>query len=682
MKTKDIFQPGNLLEKKEILDNTILALKREFIGLDRVINELEGLVTPWLLFPEAQLRPTVINLWGLTGSGKTALIQRFVDLLQARNRYVQLDMGEYESDSSSWIKSIFTDDLEHLHLKPSIICMDEFQFARTIDEDGKEMGKDKLRVIWEMLDTGKINYTPRGNSYYFRKGETCLMNLLRCLEKGVRVENGKVLGGEEIFAQAMKDFYFEDEGRYGAAMNGEYMLGRDFVSGVYFLFNDDVITRETVESTIKASDLDGIIDLVMEGLKTRLATKQLDLSKALVFVVGNLDEAYYMSRSMNPDISADDLHKTTLKITTSQIKNSLKKRFRNEQIARLGNNHIIYTSFTNADYLELINRNLEKIKEYVQMNYSFEILFDPSVSEIIYKEGVFPAQGTRPVFTTIKNLVESNIAKLLLEKMRKQLDVKFVEWKFSGEKFVFIFKDALNTVLNIYETPVLLKVEGLRKSTNSDVQAHTAVHEAGHAIMAALTLRILPTVVVSKTADANSDGFCLVNHPEGMETRESLKKDIMISLAGWIAEKMIFGEENTSSGVQTDLEQATAVAHRIIKLYGMGSDPVAVSVLKNNNNLEFIHTSQHTNEAMEIIRDCKLSAEQLLLRNKYLLLKMAEHLCTNSRMETEEIKKFVLDYSAEEWVGKEEFKTKENYFSFREVISVQLGEMENVTGKE
>jgi cell division protease FtsH len=134
-------------------------------------------MTPWFLFPYAQLRPTVINLWGLTGSGKTALVKAIVEILDHRKLYSQIDMGEFESDSASWIKEIFTDDLAFFHEKPVILCLDEFQFANTINANGSELGKDKLRVIWDVLDSGRIEYIPGDSTYYLFRAENCLKRL-------------------------------------------------------------------------------------------------------------------------------------------------------------------------------------------------------------------------------------------------------------------------------------------------------------------------------------------------------------------------------------------------------------------------------------------------------------------------------------------------------------------------
>src|SRR5689334_14645413 len=102
---------ADVIEKKEQLDAITAQLKTRFIGLDTIIDNVMNLVTSWYLFPQAQMRPCIINLWGLTGSGKTALVRTLVELLGHRKLFIHFDMGEFESDSASSIRRIFTEDL-------------------------------------------------------------------------------------------------------------------------------------------------------------------------------------------------------------------------------------------------------------------------------------------------------------------------------------------------------------------------------------------------------------------------------------------------------------------------------------------------------------------------------------------------------------------------------------------
>lgn len=667
---------SELILRKQKLEQVKSALKAKFLGLDGIIDEVTSLIMPWYLFPEAQLRPTIINLWGLTGSGKTALVQAFVEQLEYRKFYSHIDMGEFESDSATWIKSILTDDLDFFHEKPALICLDEFQFARTLDAHNNELGKDKLRVIWDLLDSGKIEYIAGLGTHYFFRAESCLKRLDKAIKEGVVLADGRIAYGLDRFTAVFSGFFFDYNDRNHATLDENYFLSDDFVNGVFYLFGDDEISKDHIRETVKASStLDEIKILITKGLHTRPATKTLDLSHCLIFVLGNLDEAYTMSHNMNPDISADEFHEQTAKITIADIKRALRKRFRPEQIARLGNNHVIYKSFNNAQFRLLIRQELQRIADFVFRQFCWKVAFDESVVNIVYAEGVFPAQGTRPVLTTVKNLIESRISSVVVSILEYQLKIDEIVWKFDNGNFEYTLKDANGVAVLTVSDPGRLKLEDLRKSIDPEIQAHTAVHEAGHAVLAALTLRIVPTVVVSRTA-SDMEGFCLVNFPKGPMTREALKKDIVITLGGLVAERMIFGEDMTSSGVYSDIEEASRLANKAIREYGMGSDPLRL-VLQAQNDDAFLVTDKYTTEAIKIIKECEAEAERILTNNKLLLLKMSEYLTTHSRMEEAMIETYVKRYGQEEWIQTQGLIKNDQYYKFNTILQGQIKDLQN-----
>ena len=67
--------------KKQRLENIKIELKREFIGIDYIIEELVDYIQIWYLMPEILTRPIIVNLWGMTGVGKTDLIRKLVSKL-------------------------------------------------------------------------------------------------------------------------------------------------------------------------------------------------------------------------------------------------------------------------------------------------------------------------------------------------------------------------------------------------------------------------------------------------------------------------------------------------------------------------------------------------------------------------------------------------------------------------
>jgi cell division protease FtsH len=663
-----------LIARKQELEQATRALKKKFLGLDEIIDEVISQLMPWYLFPKAQLRPTVINLWGLTGSGKTALVQTLVELLQYQKLYSHIDMGEFESDSASWMKNILTDDLSFFHEKSPVICLDEFQFARTLDNNGNELGKDKLRVIWDLLDSGKIQYIPRSSTYYLFRADNCLKRLEKLMKERVALKDGIVANGVDHFVKTFEGFYFDYNDGSDAVISPSYFVTDDFVSGMFHLFDDDDFSKEQLRARIKSSTLEELIILVKQGMHTRPASKTLDLSHSLMFVLGNLDEAYSMSHNMNPDICADEFHEATAKITIADIKRALRKRFRPEQIARLGNNHIIYKSFNCAQFRALIRQELRRIETFVRNQFGWKVIFDESVVNIVYAEGVFPAQGTRPVFTTVKNLVESRVSSLVVSILEYQLEPALINWKFDNDQFVYEVLDEKSDVVLSFFDQAKLKLENLRRSVDPQIQAHTAVHEAGHAVLAALTLRIIPSVVVSRTA-SDMEGFCLVNFPKGPMTNESLKKDIVITLGGYVAEKMIFGEKFTSSGVYSDIEEASRLANKAVRNYAMGSDPIHLAIGTQNEDA-FTMSQKYSAEAVTIIKECEVEAERLLQHNKLLLLKIADYLTTHSRMEEQMILSYVKQFSAESWIETKGFLKKDEYYQFNTILQSKLLEEE------
>lgn len=110
-----------------------------------------------------------------------------------------------------------------------------------------------------------------------------------------------------------------------------------------------------------------------------------------------------MSGELSPDINANEYRKISKRINVTHVKNALKKRFKNEQIARLGNNHFIYAALGEKDYQNIIANELHKYKLQLFEKHGISLQFDSSVEEILYKEGVFPTQGTRPFLQPYNN---------------------------------------------------------------------------------------------------------------------------------------------------------------------------------------------------------------------------------------------------------------------------------------
>ena len=108
----------------------------------------------------------------------------------------------------------------------------------------------------------------------------------------------------------------------------------------------------------------------------------------------------------------------------------------------------------------------------------------------------------------------------------------------------------------------------------------------------------------------------------------------------------------------------------------MGDDPIHISIESSLNEDAFYVSQKYSAEAIKIIRACELEAEALLQKNKLALLKIAEYLATNSRMEEEMIEKFMKEYAEEAWVRTEGFINKNDYYKFNSVLRRELNKIQ------
>ena len=662
-----------ILKKKSTLAKAVTHLKKEFVGLDSIIDELSDTVLPWWLFPENQLRPLIINLWGMTGSGKTALIKRLSELLNYHKQLLRFDMGEFGT-SSSFLKYTLTRQLIQFSEQSPIIVLDEFQFAKTKDEQGKEVNNTSLRIIWDLLDSGQLSYEPDGGGYYLNKAKKAIKILEGAFLSGVEVKKGVIQGDNNELSDIITAFNFgytdssvdrsDDKVPF---QKNEILISDVFCTGIYEMNNNRFTDwREIAEEIKSCVNLKAIIQYIADILEDEYAFKTMDLSKSLIFVVGNLDEAFSMSNNINPDIDADEFRRFTLKINISDIKTALQRRFRNEQIARLGNNHLIYHAFSHKNFEKLISMNLNQIAKIAQDKFDLKLNFTKAVKDLLYSEGVFPTQGVRPIISTIRNLIESNITKIVLHISEAKLEnIDSVVWDFDDDNFVINFVSN-EKIVDSKSFVVVQKINSLRKSAKNDLQAIVAVHESGHTLAAMFLAKVLPEYVITKTVDSESNGFAYIILPEEIITYRVLKDQIKIGLGGYLAEQFIFGSENNTSGVSGDLEKLTAISHQIIRDYGMGGIPLKMNIHEyGGNSYQYTFEEKFEKQAQQIIENCIVEVNNCLAEHRTFLLILSKYLSENSRINKDEIEKMANDYFKKNNIKPTKFVDKDTYYDFK-----------------
>jgi hypothetical protein len=606
-----------LIERIELKEKELhLAseeLKDHFVGLDLVIDRIISSIESWYCTPETLTRPTIINLWGLTGNGKTDLVRRLVKSLNFSDRFVEIQLTNkgssthtYQSSLQSVLDSSNIDPEE-----PGILLLDEMQRFRSIDETGKEIHDYSFQDLWMLLSDGSF-----GSSSHNKQQ---IMDLiLECLYNDDYHRAQKSVTDSKPTSDDQSE---DDEDRLFKQEQSDLDKKRKFKQTYWQArtLKKKLNLSESVEEIMKW-DSSKKFEILTQKSRDKSVYEIQSFSKLLIFISGNLDEAYQMSSLVSEsDTDADLFHKHSLRINLIGIKNALKNRFKAEQIARFGNTHVIYPSLSRSSYEEIIRKRTNAILKQVNSNSFLNLTCDHSVYEAIYRNGVFPVQGTRPVFSTIAALFESNLPRFTLKAMKaRQRDVLIrYEDKHLCAKIG-------NEVIRIFNEGDIDKIKTERK--NPDSLRKVAIHEAGHAVVYASLFGFAPTQISALTSSEDKAGFIGLHN--SMPNKQMYLNQIQVYLAGQVAEEIVFGLDYVGSGASSDIEKATNIAATMCRFLGMGANVSRISneaqgTISIVQNLNLGNTDEFIEKALAKQKDL---ASTFLRKNRPLFLDVADFL--------------------------------------------------------
>ena len=188
----------------------------------------------------------------------------------------------------------------------------------------------------------------------------------------------------------------------------------------------------------------------------------------------------------------------------------------------------------------------------------------------------------------------------------------------------------------------------------------TAYHEGGHAIVGALLAEADPVhkITIIPRGQALGITMSLPTEDRFMMSRGQLMAQLSMMLGGRAAERVIFDEITT--GASNDLERVTQTARQMVTRYGM-SEKLGPMALGHSNGQVFMGRDfnaqpdysdeiafQIDKEIRRIVDESYDAAEDLLVRNRALLDKLAKDLIEYETVDSKHLARLVDEYAVDE----------------------------------
>lgn len=185
-----------------------------------------------------------------------------------------------------------------------------------------------------------------------------------------------------------------------------------------------------------------------------------------------------------------------------------------------------------------------------------------------------------------------------------------------------------------------------------------AYHEAGHALVGALMPDYDPVQKISIIPRGRAGGLTWFTPSEdrmdsGLYSRSYLQNQMAVALGGRLAEEIIFGEEEVTTGASNDLQQVTRVARQMVTRFGMSDRLGPVALGRQNGNMflgreiasdrDFSDTTAAAidSEVRKLVDEAYQRAKSVLLNNKYILDKLAEMLIEKETVDADELQELL-----------------------------------------
>ncbi|KAK9742001.1 hypothetical protein RND81_03G142600 [Saponaria officinalis] len=186
----------------------------------------------------------------------------------------------------------------------------------------------------------------------------------------------------------------------------------------------------------------------------------------------------------------------------------------------------------------------------------------------------------------------------------------------------------------------------------------TAYHEGGHALVAMHTDGALPVHKATIVPRGLSLGMVtqLPETDQTSVTRKQMLARLDVCMGGRVAEELIFGESEVTSGASSDLQQATKLARAMVTKYGMSKEVGFVTHDYDDNGRSMSTETRLLieQEVRVLLETAYNNAKNILVTHNKELHALADSLLKNETLTGAQIKDLLVKVNSEQKTGQQQ----------------------------
>ncbi|KAL3373858.1 hypothetical protein AABB24_005706 [Solanum stoloniferum] len=191
---------------------------------------------------------------------------------------------------------------------------------------------------------------------------------------------------------------------------------------------------------------------------------------------------------------------------------------------------------------------------------------------------------------------------------------------------------------------IIMGTERKTMFLSEDSKKLTAYHESGHAIVALNTEGAHPIHKATIMPRGSALGMVtqLPSNDETSISKKQLLARLDVCMGGRVAEELVFGPDNVTTGASSDLHTATELAQYMVSSCGM-SDAIGPVHIKERPSAEM--QSRMDAEVVKLLREAYDRVKALLKKHEKALHTLATALLECETLTSEDIRRILLPFS-------------------------------------